>query len=81
MPGDHIPEPSKEAQIVILLREEFGFNSTQIRHICFKVLKLERTFTMYNKINYLVKYIEVKDAERKFRCQKIKEKLEKRGLI
>ena len=69
----------KYAKIVEFLKNE-GFNSTQIRYICIKILKITNKI-IYNKIILYSKNIEINDCVRKFKNNNVLEKMKLQKLI
>ena len=67
------------ARIVEFLRAE-GFNSTQIRYICIKILKIKDKI-IYNKIILYSKISEINDCIRKFKNNNVLEKMKDKKLI
>jgi len=71
---------STMTRLVLFLKEEYGFNSAQVRYICTKKLGITEN-QIHNKVNRYVKDCEIEDADRTFRFRKIKQKLKEQDLI
>lgn len=69
----------RDARLVLFLKSE-GFNSTQVRHICKKKLGLKHK-NIDNKIHQYLKRVEIEQAEKMYRRNKIYEKLKISELI
>lgn len=74
-----LPDKDKPWSDLVFEIKALGFNSTQIRYVCTKLLGITKK-QIYNKINRNVKRVEIEDAERKIDSQKILNKLRLRGL-
>ena len=57
-----------------------GYNSSQAKFICVKILNIKDK-NIYNKIKHIIKDVEISEARRRFREEKIADKLVLMQLI